>query len=205
MLGCSGSYGAPGGGACSGYLLRVGRHRRSGSTAATARFGHLQEHIDGRGPHRGRAHPRASRPLRRHLRPARAACATASGIEDLPGVRARGAREAPRCRWSTDWGDTFDWRAVGDGDTATVGDVDLRVLAHRPPAAHVRGRGAPHDGRRLIYTADTGPGLDASDAFGPAPTSCSRRPRTCTTTSRRRSTSRPSRPARRPARRRPSA
>ena len=58
-------------------------------------FGHLQEHIDGRGPHRGRAHPRAPRPLRRHLRPARATCATASGIENLPVLRAGGAREVP--------------------------------------------------------------------------------------------------------------
>ena len=44
VLGCSGSYGAPGGGACSGYLLR---------TASTSvwvdcgngTFSHLQEHL----------------------------------------------------------------------------------------------------------------------------------------------------------------
>ena len=44
VLGCSGSYGAPGGGACSGYLLR------SGDTSiwidcGNGTFGHLQQHI----------------------------------------------------------------------------------------------------------------------------------------------------------------
>ena len=35
----------------------------------------------------------------------------------------------------SDWGNTFDWRVVGDGDTATVGDVDLRSRRtdHPPP------------------------------------------------------------------------
>ena len=45
VLGCSGSYGAPGGGACSGYLVR------DGSTniwidAGNGTFPHLQEHLD---------------------------------------------------------------------------------------------------------------------------------------------------------------
>ena len=44
VLGCSGSFGAPGGGACSGYLLR------SGDTSiwidcGNGTFGHLQEHV----------------------------------------------------------------------------------------------------------------------------------------------------------------
>ena len=45
---------------------------------------------------------------------------------------------------------------VGDGDTATVGDVDLRFSRtdHPPPTYAVE---ATHDGRRMIYTADTGP------------------------------------------------
>ena len=35
----------------------------------------------------------------------------------------------------SDWGNTFDWCVVGDGDTAAVGDIDLRFSRtdHPPP------------------------------------------------------------------------
>jgi ribonuclease BN (tRNA processing enzyme) len=56
----------------------------------------------------------------------------------------------------SDWGNTFDWCVVGDGDTAAVGEIDLKFSRtdHPPPTYAVE---ATHDGRRLIYTADTGP------------------------------------------------
>ncbi len=65
----------------------------------------------------------------------------------------------------SDWGNTFDWRVVGDGDTASVGDIDLKFSRtdHPPPTFAVE---ATCDGRRLIYTADTGPEWTV-DAFEP--------------------------------------
>ena len=38
------------------------------------------------------------------------------------------------------FGDTFDWRTVGDGDKAMVGEAAAAVLPYRPPAADRRGR-----------------------------------------------------------------
>jgi ribonuclease BN (tRNA processing enzyme) len=54
-----------------------------------------------------------------------------------------------------DWGDTFDWLEVGDGDRTKVGDVELAFSRtdHPPPTVAVEVTG---DGKRLVYTADTG-------------------------------------------------
>jgi ribonuclease BN (tRNA processing enzyme) len=51
----------------------------------------------------------------------------------------------------------FDWRSVGDGDTEKIGDIALKFSRtdHPPPTYAVEARA---DGRRLVYTADTGPG-----------------------------------------------
>ena len=63
------------------------------------------------------------------------------------------------------FGNVFDWRAVGDGDTEKVGDIALKFSRtdHPPPTYAVEARA---DGRRLIYTADTGPGWTVG-AFDP--------------------------------------
>jgi ribonuclease BN (tRNA processing enzyme) len=65
----------------------------------------------------------------------------------------------------SDFGGTFDWRVIGDGDTATIGDIDLRFSRtdHPPPTYAVE---AQSNGRRMIYTADTGPGWSVSE-FAP--------------------------------------
>src|SRR5262249_44336835 len=62
------------------------------------------------------------------------------------------------------WGDTFDWNAIDDGDKARVGGIDLRFSRtdHPPPTYAVEASAA---GRRLVYTADTGPEWSV-DAFG---------------------------------------
>ena len=164
VLGCSGSYGAPAGGACSGYLAAPG-DTSIWIDCGNGTFANLQEHVDVEDLTAVVHHPRPPRPLRRHLRPAR-----------VPALRPRAARACrctrPKGSRSTslalvgDWGDTFDWRAVGDGDTATVGDVDAAVLAHRPPAAHVRGRGRarrPAPGLHRRHRA----GVDASARSAP--------------------------------------
>ena len=56
-----------------------------------------------------------------------------------------------------DWGDTFDWRAVGDGDTrrrSATSTLRFSRTDHPPPTVAVE---IAHDGKRLVYTADTGP------------------------------------------------
>jgi ribonuclease BN (tRNA processing enzyme) len=62
------------------------------------------------------------------------------------------------------FGDTFDWHAVGDGDKAMVGEAALRFSRtdHPPPTVAVE---IAHDGKRLVYTADTGAEWSV-DAFG---------------------------------------
>ena len=176
VLGCSGSYGAPGGGACSGYLLRVAATRRSGSTAATARSATC------RSTSRSRTSPRSCSPTATPTTASTStgctcSCATASGARTSPCSRPRASRSSC-CRSCSDWGNTFDWRAVGDGDTDD-GRRHRRCSSRAPTTRRPRTRSRrARDGRRLIYTADTGPGLDASARSRPAPTSCCRRPRT---------------------------
>jgi ribonuclease BN (tRNA processing enzyme) len=62
------------------------------------------------------------------------------------------------------FGDTFDWHTVGDGDKTMVGEAALRFSRtdHPPPTVAVE---IAHDGKRLIYTADTGAEWSV-DAFG---------------------------------------
>jgi ribonuclease BN (tRNA processing enzyme) len=64
-----------------------------------------------------------------------------------------------------DWGGAFAWTTVGDGDAVTVGDCGLRFsrTVHPPPTLAVE---ATADGKRLVYTADTGPDW-SPEAFGP--------------------------------------
>ena len=155
MLGCSGSFGGPAGGACSGYLLRGGRRRTIWIDCGNGTFGHLQEHI---------AVEDLTAVVLTHGHPDH--CVDIYGLhvllryglgrETLPVFAPEGL-EKFLLSLVRDWGNTFDWRAIGDGDTRVGRRHRLAVLADRPPAAHVRGRGDAH-GRRLIYTADTGPG-----------------------------------------------
>ena len=158
VLGCSGSYGAPGGGACSGYLLAVGRHLDLGRLR--------QRHVRppagarrGRGPHRGRAHPRPPRPLRRHLRPARAA-ALRPRPRGPAGVRARGPREASCCRSCQRLGQRLRLargRRRRHRRRSATSSCGSRAPTTRRPRTRSRRRA---DGRRMIYTADTGPELE---------------------------------------------
>ena len=158
VLGCSGSYGAPAGGACSGYLVRGGRPGRSGSTAATARFANLQQHIDRRGPHRGRHHARAPRPLRRHLRPARA---VTYGLDRNASrcTRPKGVEKTSQLLVG-DWTDTFDWRMVGDGDAAD----DRRHRPARSRAPTTRRRRSRSRSRTTASGSSTPPTPDRSGA-----------------------------------------
>jgi len=153
VLGCSGSYGGTGGMACSGYLVRGGESS-VWVDCGNGTFGHLQEHL---------AVEDLTAVVLTHGHPDH--CVDIYGLhvmlryglgrEHLP-VYAPEGLEKFLLSLVSDWGNTFDWCVIGDGDTATVGDIDLKFSRtdHPPPTYAVE---ATHDGRRLIYTADTGP------------------------------------------------
>jgi len=163
VLGCSGSFGAPGGGACSGYLVR------EGSTSVwvdcgNGTFGHLQEHL---------AIDDLTAVVLTHGHPDH--CVDIYGLhvllryglgrENLPVFAPEGL-EKFLLSLVSDWGNAFDWRAVGDGDAAKIGDLSLKFSRtdHPPPTYAVEATSL--DNRRLIYTADTGPDWGV-DAFEP--------------------------------------
>jgi ribonuclease BN (tRNA processing enzyme) len=161
VLGASGSYGAPVGGACSGYLLRDG-DTTIWMDCGNGTFPLLQEHVDPGD---------LTAVVITHEHPDH--CADIYGLHvllryaleqtGLP-VFAPGGAEERLGALVANWGETFDWNAIDDGDKARVGSVDLRFSRtdHPPPTFAVE---ASAGGRRLVYTADTGPAWSV-DAFG---------------------------------------
>jgi len=162
VLGCSGSYGAPAGGACSGYLVRAG-DAKIWMDCGNGTFAKLQEHIDpaelsaviithGHADHAVDIY--GLHVLYRY------------GLErrGLPVYTPEGLEKVLEGLVGT-FEDTFDWRTVGDGDHASIGEASLRFSRtdHPPPTVAVE---ISHDAKRLIYTADTGPEWSV-DAFGP--------------------------------------
>jgi ribonuclease BN (tRNA processing enzyme) len=162
VLGCSGSYGAPAGGACSGYLVRAG-----GTVlwldCGNGSFANLQQHVDpaeltaviithGHPDHCVDIyglHVLNKYGLERDCLPVFAPDGVEKQLEGLVG----------------EWTDTFDWKLVGDGDRVAIGDVGLRFSRtdHPPPTVAVE---VTHEGKRLVYTSDTGPGWSC-EVFGP--------------------------------------
>jgi ribonuclease BN (tRNA processing enzyme) len=162
VLGCSGSYGAPAGGACSGYLVRAG------GTAlwldcGNGTLANLQRHA---------ATEDVAAVVITHWHPDH--CADIYGLHVLLkyGLGRTGfpvyAPEGTEDRLATlvdgDWGGAFAWTAVADNDAVTVGDAGLRFsrTSHPPPTLAVE---VTADGKRLVYTADTGPEW-SPEAFG---------------------------------------
>jgi ribonuclease BN (tRNA processing enzyme) len=162
VLGCSGSYGAPAGGACSGYLVRAG-----GATlwldCGNGTLAALQRHADVAD---------VDAVVITHMHPDH--CVDLYGLHvlnryglerfGLPVYAPEGV-EAAMTGLVGDWGGAFDWRAVGEGGTAQVGPIDLCFSRtdHPPPTLAVE---VAHDGHRLVYTSDTGP-LWSVEAFAP--------------------------------------
>jgi ribonuclease BN (tRNA processing enzyme) len=161
VLGCSGSYGGPPFDACSGYLVR------SGATSVwvdcgNGTFPHLQQHValeDLSAVVITHQHPDHCADIyglhvmmRYGLERGGLSVFAPEGLEERLGVLVNG------------WGNTFDWKVIGDGDGVELGNVALRFSRtdHPPPTYAVE---LSADGKRLVYTADTGPGWTV-DAFG---------------------------------------
>jgi len=163
VLGCSGSYGAPAGGACSGYLVRT-----AGAVlwldCGNGTLANLQRHA---------AIDDVTAIVVTHWHPDH--CVDLYGLHVLLkyGTERRGlpvyAPEGVEGRLGTlvdgDWGGVFAWTAVGDGDAVTVKDCGLCFSRtfHPPPTLAVE---LSADGKRLVYTADTGPDW-SPETFGP--------------------------------------
>lgn len=162
VVGCSGSYGAPAAGACSGYLLRDGE-TTIWMDCGNGSFANLQRHVDPADltavviTHEHPDHCVDLYGLHVVLR---------YGIErsGVPVYAPAGADE--RLGALVEWGDTFDWHAIDDGSVASIGEIALAFSRtdHPPPTYAVDLTGG--DGRRLVYTSDTGPGWSV-DAFAP--------------------------------------
>jgi ribonuclease BN (tRNA processing enzyme) len=163
VLGASGSYGAPRGGACSGYLVRAGRARLWVDTG-NGTLAELHRHLDPED---------IDAVVVSHEHPDH--CADLLGFQVLLKWKARrsgmavyapaGVRER-LAAVVDDFEETFDWRTVDDGDRAEVGDARLRFARtdHPVPTLAVE---VAAEGRRLVYTADTGPKWSVA-AFEPA-------------------------------------
>jgi ribonuclease BN (tRNA processing enzyme) len=163
VLGSSGSYGAPAGGACSGYLVRTARSALW-LDCGNGTLANLQRHA---------AVEDLTAVVITHWHPDH--CVDVYGLHVLLkyGLQRAGvplyAPEGTEDRLGTlvdgDWGGVYDWSAVGDGDAVTVHDCGLRFsrTAHPPPTMAVE---LSADGKRLVYTADTGPDW-SPEVFGP--------------------------------------
>jgi ribonuclease BN (tRNA processing enzyme) len=160
VLGCSGSYGAPAGGACSGYLVRAG-DALIWMDCGNGSFANLQQHADpaditavvlthGHPDHcvdLYSLHVMYKYGLDRHGLP----------VYAPEGIEAALSKLAS-------FGDAFAWHTVADGDKVEVADAQLRFSRtdHPPPTLAVE---IEHSTKRLVYTADTGPNWSV-EAFG---------------------------------------
>jgi ribonuclease BN (tRNA processing enzyme) len=162
VLGCAGSYAGPSS-PCSGYLLRS----ESGTTvwldAGNGTFGHLQQHVEPEN---------LDAVVLTHEHPDH--CADLFGLHVLNryGLERNGlpvyAPEGLEDRLGAlvgGWGATFEWNELEDDAAVGIGDLAFRFSRtdHPPPTFAVE---ASEEGRRFVYTADTGPGWSV-DAFGP--------------------------------------
>lgn len=153
-LGCSGSYGSPAGGACSGYLVRAGGANLwmdCGNGTLVA----LQRHLDV---------SQLDAVVITHTHPDH--CADIYGLHvlsryglhrsGLPVFAPPGTAELLGALVHGDWGGAFDWQAMCDGDRTTVRDASLRfsLTDHPVPTLAVEVAAAA---KRLVYTSDTGP------------------------------------------------
>jgi ribonuclease BN (tRNA processing enzyme) len=153
VLGCSGSYGAPSGGACSGYLVRAG-NAVIWMDCGNGSFTNLQQH----------ANPAdLTAVVITHAHPDHSVDIYGLHVMYKYGLECSGLPVyAPEGVEKTleglvgEWTDTFEWNLVGDGDRATIGEVQLQFSRTDHPLPTM-GIDLEQGGKRLVYTADTGP------------------------------------------------
>lgn len=159
VLGCSGSYSAPGE-ACSGYLLRsptttVWVDCGPGTLAAIQHFVPITEIdaiiISHFHPDHCAELPVVYNAGRYYL-----------GMERLPVVTTEDVRRVTEAFQSFgDTNDLFEWSIVSDGATATLGDIDVRFSQTDHPVETLAMR-FDCDGSSIVYTSDTGRGWSLS-------------------------------------------
>jgi ribonuclease BN (tRNA processing enzyme) len=162
VLGCSGSYGSPAGGACSGYLVRSG-DAVIWMDCGNGSFANLQQH----------ANPAdLTAVVITHAHPDH--CVDIYGLHvlykygiDCGGLPVYAPEGVERTLEGLvgEWTDTFDWKLVGEGDRASIGDAQLQFSRTDHPLPTI-GVEIEQGGKRLVYTADTGPGWSV-EAFRP--------------------------------------
>ena len=158
VLGCSGTYAAPGG-ACSGYLVGDGL-TRLWVDAGPGTLANLQRHV---GFHAVDAlvltheHPDHWTDLEGFFN----VCRFVAERRGVPVFAPAGLQE--RTYQPTD--PVFTWQDVDDGDQVEVGSLSLSFSRtdHPPPTMAVR---VDAGGRSLGYSADTGPEWSL-EALGP--------------------------------------
>ncbi len=161
VLGVCGSYAAPACGACSGYLLRAGG-AAIWLDCGNGSFANLQRHL---------AVEDLAAVVITHQHPDH--CVDLYGLhvmlayglqrQGLPVYAPHGVEAHLATLVNGDWGGTFAWTGLAGGDEVTIGEASLRFSRtdHPPPTLAVE---VTAGGRRLVYTADTGPGWSV-DAF----------------------------------------
>jgi len=159
VLGCSGSYAAPGG-ACSGYLVRNG-DTTVWLDAGPGTLATLQQHTDLGGVDAvvlSHEHPDHWHDLEGYLVACRYGTPPRAGIPVY-------APASLRAHAYFDLEPTFAWHEVADGDRLTVGGLDLTFSRtdHGVETLAVR---VDAGGRSLGYSADSGPDWSL-EALGP--------------------------------------
>jgi ribonuclease BN (tRNA processing enzyme) len=155
VLGCSGSYGGPDGGACSGYLVR------DADTAlwidcGNGTFGQLQRHLPVED---------LTAVVLTHEHPDH--CVDIYGLhvmlryalqrQNFPVYAPVGIGGQLGSLVGDDWGGTFAWHAIDETEPVTIESMTLHFSRtdHPPPTYAVE---ITAGDARLVYTSDTGPG-----------------------------------------------
>ena len=162
VLGCSGSYPGPDGGACSGYLVRE-HDAAVWLDCGNGTFGRLQRHLPVEDltavvlTHEHPDHCVDMYGLHVMLR-------YAAQRTGLPVYAPAGLGEHLGTLVGGDWGQVFDWHVIDEAKPVTIGRITLWFSRtdHPPPTYAVE---LSAEGSRMIYTSDTGPAWSV-EAFG---------------------------------------
>ncbi len=155
VLGCSGSYGGPDGGACSGYLVQD-RDTAVWIDCGNGTFGQLQRHL---------AVQDLTAVVLTHGHPDH--CVDFYGLhimlryalhrQHVPVYAPAGMERHLGSLVFGDWGGTFAWHAIDETEPVAIGSMTLQFSRtdHPPPTYAVE---VTAGDARLVYTSDTGPG-----------------------------------------------